>query len=148
VKAIPVCLAVLALLAAGSAGAQLYKWVDQDGKVRYGDTPPPGAKTSAIKAPEPVPAPGAKALTPAEEEQAFRRRQAEARKQEEKAEADSRAKTERSENCERMRNQLLALQSGQRMARINASGERYYADENQIAQEAAELQRSMQQACN
>lgn len=36
---------ILALLAAGAAHAQLYKWVGPDGKVTYSDVPPP--KTAA-----------------------------------------------------------------------------------------------------
>ena len=40
---------LMALMLAGAAHAQLYKWVDTDGKVRYGDSPPPGAKASALK---------------------------------------------------------------------------------------------------
>jgi hypothetical protein len=31
-----------ALLAASAASAQQYKWVDQNGKVQYGDRPPTG----------------------------------------------------------------------------------------------------------
>jgi hypothetical protein len=158
VRAIPVCLALLVLLAAGSASAQMYRWVDQDGKVRYGDTPPPGVKASPIKAPPPAasapaPAPDAKGaktgpLTPAEQERAFRKRQADAGKAAEKAEADNRKKEERSENCERMREQLRTLESGQRIARVNSGGERYFLEEGQVAQEAANVRRSMQQACD
>ncbi|MGH8724443.1 MAG: DUF4124 domain-containing protein, partial [Burkholderiales bacterium] len=29
-------------LFAAAATAQQYKWIDQDGRVRYGDVPPPG----------------------------------------------------------------------------------------------------------
>lgn len=34
---------LLSLLVAGNAHAQLYKWVGQDGKVTYSDTPPPSS---------------------------------------------------------------------------------------------------------
>lgn len=152
-RANPVFLALL-LLAAGTADAQLYKWVDKDGKVRYGDTPPPGAAISSIKAPPAgaaAPAPdakGAKApLTEAEREQAFRKRQADAAKAADKADADLRAKQEQSENCARMQENLRSLESGQRIMRFNAAGERYYLDDAQTAQEAANVRKSMQQVC-
>ena len=59
---------VLSLAIAGSAAAQqMYKWVDKDGKVRYGDTPPPGAKTSTVAAPSPPPASGAPAAMDAKD---------------------------------------------------------------------------------
>ena len=37
----PLALALGAALAVGAAQAQLYRWVDRDGQVRYTDTPPP-----------------------------------------------------------------------------------------------------------
>ncbi|MGH8703832.1 MAG: DUF4124 domain-containing protein [Burkholderiales bacterium] len=49
---------LVALALAGAAQAQQYKWVDKDGKVRYGDTPPPGVKATALKPP-----PGPAAVT-------------------------------------------------------------------------------------
>src|SRR3954468_10195658 len=83
-----ICFAMLMLAVAGSAGAQMYKWVDADGKVRYGDTPPPGVATWAVRAPQPAAAAAAPesrdvtkgALTPAEQAQALRKRQADADK--------------------------------------------------------------------
>ena len=53
--------AAMALFAA-AASAQQYKWTDKDGKVRYGDVPPPGVTTTKLKAPSPPPA--AAAATP------------------------------------------------------------------------------------
>ena len=38
------CIALLALLAASAAPAQVYRWVDEDGVVHYSDTPHPGAE--------------------------------------------------------------------------------------------------------
>src|SRR5258708_34480787 len=51
-------LLILAVLAfSGAASAQAYKWVDKDGKVRYGDTPPPDAtKGTRLKGPSGAPA--------------------------------------------------------------------------------------------
>lgn len=153
VKASCICLALL--LAAGSASAQMYRWVDADGKVRYGDTPPAGAKTSAIKAPQSggaAPATAAKdakkgPLTAAEQEKDYRKRQAEAGKAADKADAERRAQAERNEVCARTRETLSTLESGQRVARTDARGERYYMDENQVAQEITKARQSMQQAC-
>jgi glutaredoxin len=51
---------VLALLATGSALPQAYRWVDEKGRVQYGDAPPPGAKEvrkRELRLPEPQPAP-------------------------------------------------------------------------------------------
>lgn len=41
-----------------AANAEVYKWVDENGKVQFGDQPPTGSKTVKIKAP-PAPPPSA-----------------------------------------------------------------------------------------
>ena len=150
-----ICLAML--FAASTAFAQMYRWVDKDGKVRYGDTPPPGAKTSTVKAPQsggaaPDSAPAAKdakkgPLTPAEQEQEYRKRQEEAAKAGKKTEQEQQAKSEKGEACARTKEYLSTLQSGQRIARTNPSGERYYMSEEQVAQETAKAQQAVQQTC-
>ena len=82
----------LSFFFAAAASAQQYKWVDQDGKVRYGDTPPPGVKAQRLKPPPGASAPapaaaakqgekGEKPLTP---EEAFRKRQEDAQKAQQK----------------------------------------------------------------
>ncbi|GAB3266234.1 DUF4124 domain-containing protein [Chitinimonas naiadis] len=40
-----------ALLASSLAFAEVYKWVDANGKVQYGDQPPPAAKSATVKLP-------------------------------------------------------------------------------------------------
>jgi hypothetical protein len=138
--------------AAGGVFAQQYKWVDQDGRVRYGDVPPPGANATALRPPPPGAAtPGsearkdaARALTP---EQAFRKRAEDAQKDREmqaKAEQDAQVKRE---NCSRAQHALRTLESGQRISRTDSKGERYFLDEAQIAQETAKARESVGQWC-
>src|ERR1019366_2379701 len=107
----------LALCVALPASAQMYKWVDADGKVQYSDKPPPSnIKTEKLRAParaSSTPAASeakgaaqkdaAKAgpKTVAEQEQAFRKRQLEAAKaQEEEGQKQADAR-DRAENCKR-----------------------------------------------
>jgi hypothetical protein len=42
-------IALLCLLFAAQASAQLYRWVDEKGRVQYGDKPPPGVKSRAVE---------------------------------------------------------------------------------------------------
>jgi len=51
------------------------------------------------------------------------------------------------ENCERARNALRTLESGQRIARTDKDGERYYLDEEQVAQEAGKARQVVQKNC-
>jgi hypothetical protein len=43
-----ILIAMLALAAAVPAGADVYRWVDREGKVHYGDTPPPNAAAKPV----------------------------------------------------------------------------------------------------
>jgi hypothetical protein len=155
-----VLVCVLSLAVAAGAAAQAYRWVDQDGRVRYGDTPPPGIKATPLKVPSggasvapaapDAAAKGARkgALTPAEQERDFRKRQADAQKAGEKsaqAERDAEAKRE---NCARARETLAGLESGQRIVRTGADGERYYLDDAQREAEAARARESVNSWCN
>ena len=40
-----------ALSFVSGATAQQFRWVDKDGRVQYGDTPPPGVKVTRLKPP-------------------------------------------------------------------------------------------------
>jgi Domain of unknown function (DUF4124) len=145
---------VFAVAFTHGASAQQYKWVDKDGKVRYGDVPPPGVNATRLKAPPPFssPAPsaaakkdaGGKALSP---EDAYRQRQEASRKDSEKQAQAEQEKALNQENCSRARESLAALESGQRISRTDAKGERYYLEDAQIAQETAKARESVKQYC-
>ncbi len=132
--------------------AQQYKWVDKDGKVQYGDTPPPGVKATPLK-PPPGPSQaspaaakkdGEKALSP---EAAFRKRQQEAKEKEEKTGKErAEAETKRA-NCDGAQVTLRQLQSGVRMSTMNAAGERVFIDDQQRAKEMERAQRAVNEWC-
>jgi hypothetical protein len=154
----------LTLCLALPASAQLYKWVDANGKVQYSDKPPPSnIKTEKLR--EPGPAASAPATsdgksgakkdaakaspkTLAEQEQAFKKRQLDAAKaQQEEGQKQAEAQ-EKAENCKRARTALTSLQIGGRQMRINEKGERAFLDDQQIAQEMAKAQQEVTAACN
>ena len=147
-------LATAAILLAcnGLALAQQYKWVDADGKVRYGDVPPPGVKAQRLKPPASGPSPsspasvkGEKPLSP---EAAYRKRQEDAQKERDKgAQAEQEASAKR-ENCNRAQESLRTLESGQRIARTDSKGERYYLEDAQIAQETARARQLVKESCS
>ncbi|ANQ84746.1 hypothetical protein dqs_1702 [Azoarcus olearius] len=85
--------------------------------------------------------------TAAEQEQAFRQRRAEAAEAQAKAEKENAVKADRERLCQEARNQLAALQSGQRMVRYGKDGERVVLDDAMRAEEAARTQRHVDEAC-
>lgn len=153
----------LALFFAAPASAQLYKWVDSNGKVQYSDKPPPSnIKTERLRTPPPAPSPAAAGeskegaqkdaaktgpRTAKEQEQAFRKRQIDARKADDEA-AQKQAETgEKAENCKRAKAALASLQIGGRMARIDEKGERVIMGDLEIAQATAKAQQEADAAC-
>ena len=144
----------LGVLFAAAAAAQQYKWVDQNGKVQYGDVPPPGVNAQRLRPPPPgaAPAPSAaakkdsgKALSP---EAAFRKRQEDAQKEREKEEKSEQEAAARKENCTRAQEQLRQAESGQRISRTDAKGERFFLDDSQLAQEVTRLRGIVQVSCS
>src|SRR4051812_25213863 len=137
----------IALLAAGTASAQVYKCVDPNGKTVYLQSPcPPGQSSKVIRAtppaaPETPPAkPGDKPpLTP---DQAFQKRQKD-RQEADKKSGEEQAEAKRKEEaCQRAREQVARFDSGVRIAAVDAKGERYFLDDAQLAQEKARAEAS------
>jgi len=144
---------VLGVAVAAAAHAQQYKWKDQNGRTQYGDIPPPGVKAIPLRAPVgPAAPPAAKdakkgPLTPAEQELEFRRRLKERQEAAAKeAKAKDAAEAEK-QNCENARQALRTLESGQRVARTNAKGERYFLDDAQRSQEVERARRAVTSWC-
>lgn len=152
-------LILLMALGAIAAQAQIKCWNDANGKRVCGDTPPPGAKVSTIRGTSASAAPVSKdaakkdakksgPLTPAEQEQEYRKRKEEDQKTAAKAEQERKLKTAKQQNCEQAKDSLRTLESGIRIARTNPSGERYYLDDAQIAKEIETARQAVQASCN
>jgi len=139
---------------AGAALAQQFRWVDKDGRVQYGDTPPPGVKATRLKPPPagtaPAPSSAAKkdAEKPLSPDAAFRKRQQEREAGEKKTtEASANAELKR-QNCEAAQASVRSIQSGQRITTVDKAGERIYLDDAQLAGELARAQQAVAANCN
>jgi len=145
--------AALAALAT-AAGAQQYKWVDQNGRTQYGDNPPPGVKATRLAGPSSAPAPAAaakgaqKPLTAVEQDAAFRKRQDDAAKASQKSSQEADIASQRKDQCARAQEYLRSLESGVRIARTDANGERAYLEDDERAAEATKARAMVQQSCN
>lgn len=149
-------LTIVSILAlATSAQAGVTKWVDADGKVHYSDQPPPAtAKSQKIldlkTSPTlPVAAPdskdGEKNLAEKDLESRKRRVQGEetaAKQAKEQEEAKS-----RKANCDQARNQLQALQGGQRVSKFNDKGERIFLEDSDRVKAIEEAKKSADSWC-
>lgn len=134
-----------------------WKWKDSSGQVHVSDLPPPReiADKDVLERPNlsvrrPVPVPARAASAPASAAGARARVDPELESRRTKAEQERLAKAkveddklsaQRSENCQRARAHLGALEGGQRIARLNSQGEREVLDDKGRAEE---MQRARQ----
>jgi hypothetical protein len=166
--------ALAGALVAPSAAAQ-YQWRDDNGRMVFSDRPPPStvppgnvvrspARPPAARADAPrradaepaasaasdaagEPASAAGPASVADRELASRKRAAE-RAEKDKRDAEQRATAERRDRfCEEARTALRTLESGMRVARVNAQGEREFLSEDERERRASELKRDVQQEC-
>jgi len=156
----------LALLAAAmslaaAAHAQVYKCVDANGKTVYSQVPcPSGEKSKVLKkdapaAPAAAPSTAAKdakkdksgPLSPAEADMEFRKRQQEKAKADKEAADKSAQASQQQENCQNARSSLAQYEQGGRISKVDEKGERYYLDDNQIAQEREKMRALVSQFC-
>ncbi|MDE2081736.1 MAG: DUF4124 domain-containing protein [Burkholderiales bacterium] len=147
------CLAacpLLLVLAAGPAHAQ-WKWRDKAGHITVSDLPPPREvpDTDILARPDPrrelvppLPAsaalaglPASAPMSPLEAELEARKRAADAARAAAARADQERVASQRADNCRRARGQEIALASGQRIARINAQGQREFLDDQARADE-------------
>ena len=152
---------LLALMVALPAAAQIYSWKDKDGRVHYADLPPPTGEVKMLRgsarppaeptAAESVSASGTAPKAPDEKvdpEATFRERRAAEADGAAKAAADEAKDIERQRFCVQARGQLAALNSGQRVARMSADGEREFLDDAARSEEVGRLQQQIEQNCN
>lgn len=143
-------LVALACLASSVPAQAQWKWRDSRGQVHVSDIPPPRdiPEKDVMQRPEVVvrkpvaaaapasaasAAPAKAAVDPELEE---RRRRTE-QEQSARAKADEqKAAAIRKDNCQRAREQLATVESGQRIARVKADGEREILDDDARAKEA------------
>lgn len=155
--------AVVLALAAPLAHAQ-WKWRDKSGQINASDRPPPldVPEKDILARPAPVPefrrvlpaaaASAASAAEPArhpagDRELEARRRAAE-QEQAAKTKADEeRQAAQRAENCRRARSHLSAMESGQRIARVNDKGEREILDDRGRADEMRQAREVIASDC-
>ena len=137
-----------ALLAASAAHAQVYRWVDEQGRVHYGERPPSGAKASPVQdklaAPPGAPAPKA-APDASQQERDFQRRQMERQQQEAtEQKAAARAKAE----CERERSRLAQLLTSRRItAGVDDKGDTRYMSDAERADAIGNQETAVARAC-
>jgi hypothetical protein len=130
----------------GMASAVVYKWVDAQGKIQYGDRPPDGVhaevvelliahNASARSAPTPAPA-ARNASTPATTEA-----------EDKKAVAQDVVQT-RDKQCAEAQDRYKKLIEGRRLYKTGPDGERQFMNSEEIDTERLNAKRDIDTICN
>ena len=157
----------LLLLAAACAMPALalaqWQWIDKDGRKVFSDRPPPadvpeskilkqpsGRSASVAVAPAAAPVAAQQAapkLSGKDKELEEKKKQAEAAEAEKQKAEEQKLAAQRAENCERLKRDKATMDSGIRIARTNAKGEREILDDNQRAAETRRIESLMARDC-
>ncbi len=159
-----VALAALIGLSLALPAAAQWKWRDKRGQTQYSDLPPPpgvpesdilqrpsaGAARRAPVAAAPASAASAAPLSAArasDPELEARRKKAEQEVADKKKAEDAKIAATRADNCTRAKDQLRTLDSGIRIARVDAKGEREILDDAARAAEGRRMRDVIASEC-
>lgn len=147
-------LAACALLLGSSLAHAQYSWIGENGVRQFSDRPPPPNTPphKILKAPGRLPAPAPQAAPSSEvaapaamkpaptlaQREADYIKRAKAKEEQEKKEiAEAQRQRDIAERCEAAREARAQVESGIRIARINANGERSFASDQERADQLA-----------
>jgi hypothetical protein len=151
-------LAVTLALAFGApAHAQLYKWVDSEGKVQYSDKPPPAgaSREQKLNIPKNPPAAAGPAApvadgeptspqNAADKEMDFRKRKVEEDLARQKGETEER---QRQDQCINAQQRLRGLEDAGRVYTVDEKGERQYLDDEARARGIEQARQDISKFC-
>lgn len=138
-----------------ASAAEVYKWKDTDGRIRYSDMPPPGKTPyEKLSGSRPAPAPAAPVAeakgakpAPAAGEKGAGKDKAEAENPQKSEQAKAEEKKVRDENCATAKANVLNYKQGGRLYRVDEKGERLYLDEKDIAASLEKANKDVEQWC-
>lgn len=171
IRILLLCLIMLPTL----ANAEIYKWKDKDGKVRYSDVPPPSnvpqESLYGKKIPKPTGQPplmpvegdatvaankekaaaqekAASEKAPVSKEEAAAKRAKDAEQSKKEDEAKQAELKLKQENCKSAQANLKTYTDGGRLIKTNEKGEREYLNDADIGKGKVEAQKDVETYCN
>ena len=130
-----------------AAGQNMYKWVDESGRVTYSDQPPVGK----VKSQEVVrivgPANAGAARQMADQDTQFKKRQDEAAKKQAETAKKEQFEAIKQDACARARGELRALRENVPIARMSERGEPVVLDAGAREAEGKRLETFIEESC-
>jgi hypothetical protein len=146
-KRVLLCAALIAW--SGLASAVVYKWVDAQGKVQYGDRPPDGVKAEVVellgnRAAHTAPARPA----PTSSQSTAAPRNPANKEAADKQAIDQDVSQTRDKQCADAQERYKKLIEGRKLYKTGADGERQYLSSEEIDQQRLDAKRDVDAICN
>jgi len=142
-KRIAMAITAAAALFATAAAAQLYKYVDKDGRTVYSDQPPAGVDSTLVNAPS-SPS-GSKSFV--ERDKEMEKLRAKGREEAKKADEKEKTAAAQDERCRQATDRHRALVEGGRIWKYDEKGERTVMDDQEIETEREKARKLVDEAC-
>ncbi len=156
---------LLALLLLPSPAAAQYQWRDAQGKMVFSDQPPPASidRSQVLREPDPARTAAARAATAAQppatsterppasladRDMAFRKRQMEQQEAARKLAAEQAKAQEKKTACADNRDTIRTLESGMRVSRVDANGERSFLSDAERNERLRTARRNASSGCS
>ncbi|HEX4763195.1 MAG TPA: DUF4124 domain-containing protein [Usitatibacter sp.] len=141
-------LAAAAALALPVAQAQLYKYVDKNGKTVYSDSPPPDTDSKQIRVQTSPPSDAPASKTSVQKDKDADKGRKEAAKKADKDAKDAERQAKIQERCNYLKSDLATYEGGVRLKRTNEKGEQEFMTDEQIEAAKAKTRAAMEEACS
>jgi len=141
---------LLTLVAPVAANAGVYKWVDENGKVHYGDQPKASQPTVEMNIDDTTPAPSFYEDNLSREEKRERLLQAMEEDRLEKQEKRDRQKAENEKNrqkCNRYRDRMRHYERANALYKLDKNGNRVYMSDGERASATKSLRAKINKYC-
>jgi hypothetical protein len=129
----------------GMASAVVYKWIDAQGKLQYGDRPPDGVHAEVVELLIPHPASARSASTTAPAKNAA---QSPAKEAEDKKAVEQDVAQTRDKQCADAQDRYKKLIEGRRLYKTGPDGERQFMNSEEIDTERLNAKRDVDTICN
>lgn len=138
-------LLVLACAVVPLATAEMYKYVDKNGKTVYSDTPPADADAKPVHV---APSTGTVVRQGPSMEKDLEKARALAKERSKKEEAAEQNAKLAQQRCEQAKEAYHAYQDGGRLFKYNDKGEREFLSDEEIEAKRASSKQEMEEACS
>jgi Domain of unknown function (DUF4124) len=138
-----IAIAAVTLLAP-LASADLYKYVDKNGRTVYSDQPPVNIDSKQISANA---GSAASAKTAVEKDKELDKSRKESREKQDKSDKAAAVVRDQEQRCSQARQNKQAVDEGGRLYKYNDKGEREFMSDEEIAAAQHKAQRDVDEAC-